>query len=61
MIVALASDHAGYELKLGIKEYLSQQGLEVKDFGCFSEERVNYVDYAVQAMDGLTSGKTRFF
>lgn len=56
MIVALASDHAGFALKMRIKEYLSQQELEVKDFGCFSEERVNYVDYAVQAMDGLTSG-----
>jgi ribose 5-phosphate isomerase B len=57
MKVALASDHAGYELKTGIIDYLSNQGIEIKDFGCFSEERVNYVDYAVQAMDGLTSGE----
>jgi len=56
MIIALASDHAGYELKSGISEYLSHQGVEVKDFGCFSKDRVDYVDFAVKAMDGLTSG-----
>ena len=56
MKVALASDHAGYELKKEIGEYLLQQGLEVEDFGCFSDDRVNYVEYAVRAMEGLTSG-----
>jgi ribose 5-phosphate isomerase B len=57
MIVALASDHAGYELKSEIGEYLSQQGIGIKDFGCFSKDKVNYVDYAIKAMEGLTSGE----
>jgi ribose 5-phosphate isomerase B len=57
MRIALASDHAGYELKSGIGEYMSQQGIETKDFGCNSKERVNYVDFAVKAMEGLTSGE----
>lgn len=57
MTIALASDHAGYELKSGIGEYLSQRGIEVKDFGCYSKDRVDYIDFAVKAMDGLVSGE----
>lgn len=56
MIIGLASDHAGYDLKSGISTYLSQRGIEFKDFGCFSKDRVNYVDFAVEAMEGLISG-----
>lgn len=57
MIIALASDHAGYELKSGISEFLSQQGIEVKDFGSYSKDRVDYIDFAVKALDGLVSGE----
>ena len=57
MKIALASDHAGFDLKSGIGEYLSQLGIEFKDFGCFSKESVNYVEYAIKAMDGMTSGE----
>jgi len=56
MKIALAADHAGYELKSGISEYLSHQKIEVQDFGCFSKDRVDYVDFAVKAMEGLLSG-----
>jgi ribose 5-phosphate isomerase B len=57
MRIALASDHAGYELKSKIGEFLSQQKIEVKDFGCYSKDRVDYIDFAVKAMDGLVSGE----
>jgi len=56
MKIALAADHAGYELKSGISEYLSHQKIEVRDFGCFSKDRVDYVDFAVKAMEGVLSG-----
>ena len=56
-MIALASDHAGYELKSGIGEYLSQQGIEFKDYGCYSKDRVDYIDFAVKAMGGLVSGE----
>ena len=57
MIIALASDHAGYELKSGIGEYLSQRGIELKDFGCYSKDRVDYIDFAVKALDEVLSGE----
>lgn len=36
MKIYLATDHAGYELKEKIKEMLSKEDYEVKDFGAFS-------------------------
>ncbi|OQX88113.1 ribose 5-phosphate isomerase B [candidate division KSB1 bacterium 4484_87] len=49
MIVAVASDHAGFELKNKIKEHLEKIGLTVEDFGTFKSESVDYPDYGVLA------------
>ncbi len=57
MKVALASDHAGYTLKTGIKDYLTEKGVSHQDYGTSSEESVDYVDYAKKAIDGLLSGE----
>lgn len=46
MKIALGADHAGYELKQKIKEYLAKQGYEVKDEGTVSNESVDYPDFA---------------
>jgi len=54
--IATASDHAGYELKKGIMAYLSEKGINYEDFGCSSEERVDYVDYAEKAIKNVLSG-----
>ena len=44
--IAIGSDHAGYQLKEILKEELKQKGIEVVDFGCPSEESIDYPDYA---------------
>lgn len=48
--ISLGSDHAGWELKQIIKNYLhSKKGLdkvEINDWGCYSEERCDYSDFA---------------
>mgnify|MGYP001339806410 FL=1 len=44
--IAIGSDHAGYQLKEILKEELNKKGLEVVDFGCPSEESIDYPDYA---------------
>lgn len=46
MKIGLACDHAGFELKEKLKEYLSNEENEIKDFGCYSFESVDYPDYA---------------
>jgi ribose 5-phosphate isomerase B len=45
-IIGLASDHAGYDLKIYIKEYLEGLGYFIKDYGCYSDESCDYPDYA---------------
>lgn len=45
MALAIASDHAGYELKRILIEYISAQQLTVKDFGCFNLNSCHYPDY----------------
>jgi ribose 5-phosphate isomerase B len=43
--IALASDHAGYKLKENLKTYLIGENYNIKDFGTYSEESVDYPDY----------------
>ncbi len=57
MQIATASDHAGYELKTGIIAYLSEIGIEYKDFGCGPGEKVDYVDYGQKAIRSVLSGE----
>jgi ribose 5-phosphate isomerase B len=51
--IAIASDHAGYFLKEKIKKYLISEKYEIKDFGSFSEESVDYPDYAHPMADAI--------
>jgi len=44
--IVLGSDHAGFELKEGIRSHLSAKNIEVIDVGAFSLESVHYPDFA---------------
>lgn len=57
MKIALGSDHAGFQLKESLKSYLQSQDHEVIDFGCDSEERCDYPDYAQKAAKAVSVGK----
>jgi ribose 5-phosphate isomerase B len=57
MKVALASDHAGFALKKGILDYLAQNGIPHEDYGTNSEDRVDYVDFAEKAINGMLRGE----
>ena len=46
MKLAIACDHAGYEIKEELKKYLEQKGHTVKDFGTNSAESMDYPDTA---------------
>jgi ribose 5-phosphate isomerase B len=45
-IIPIGADHAGFNLKGKIIEFLESKGYQVKDFGCFSEESIDYPDFA---------------
>ena len=57
MRIALACDHGGFRLKESVKEFLMSQGLEVLDFGTFSEDSVDYPDFAIKAIKALLRGE----
>ncbi len=44
--IAIGCDHAGFELKEKIKEYLKQKQYKLVDFGTYSSDSVDYPDYA---------------
>lgn len=54
--IAIVSDHAGYFLKEKILSYLIKEGQEVKDFGCSSEEAVDYPDYGHPLANAVSAG-----
>jgi ribose 5-phosphate isomerase B len=45
-IIPIGADHAGFELKEVLKTYLKVKGYSFKDFGCNSNESVDYPDFA---------------
>ncbi|MGB4326826.1 MAG: ribose 5-phosphate isomerase B [Bacillota bacterium] len=48
MKIALGSDHAGYDLKNRIKDFVETLGYEPYDLGPYSQESVDYPDCAVK-------------
>ncbi len=57
MHIALASDHAGYQIKETIKTILHQAGYSYEDFGPANEDSVDYPDFALKVARGVSSGK----
>lgn len=57
MKIAMASDHGGFELKESVKEWLTEQGHEVCDYGCHSKESCDYPDFAEPAAQAVAEGK----
>ena len=58
--IALAGDHAGFELKEYLKPYLEKKGYELQDFGTFSDASCDYPDFAHPAAEAVESGKCDF-
>ncbi len=58
-IIALASDHAGYDLKTRLKEDLERQGHEVLDLGAHGPESVDYPDFGHAMGQALESGRAQ--
>ncbi|MCR4996024.1 MAG: ribose 5-phosphate isomerase B [Butyrivibrio sp.] len=56
-MIALGSDHGGYDLKEVVKEHLQKRGFEVKDFGTYSKESCDYPDFGRAAAEAVASGE----
>ena len=56
MKIALASDHAGYDLKKAVADHLADRGIIFVDFGCGPGEKVDYVDFGAKAAAAVADG-----
>lgn len=57
MRIALASDHAGYELKEHLSRWLTEAGHAVYDLGTHSADPVDYPDFAAAAARAVLDGR----
>lgn len=60
MKIAIASDHAGYEMKTAIVEYLKNKKIDVADLGTNSEASVDYPLYADKVAANVLAKKADF-
>ena len=57
MVIAMANDHAGTQMKEEIKAYLIQQGYEVKDFGTYDNASCDLSDFVYPAALAVARGE----
>ncbi|MHB8918757.1 MAG: ribose 5-phosphate isomerase B, partial [Desulfocucumaceae bacterium] len=55
--VAIGSDQFGYGLKEDMKRYVQELGYEIKDYGCHSEDPVDYPDIALEVSMAVKEGR----
>lgn len=58
--IALASDHAGYEKKQVIIVLLEKEGIEYKDFGCYTNQSCDYPDFAHAIAGAIDNGEYEY-
>ena len=57
MKIGFACDHAGFEYKEKLKEYLLNKGNDINDYGCYSLESVDYPDFAHKLAESIEKGE----
>lgn len=55
--IAIASDHAGREMKEDLKEFLQSIGVEVVDMGVNDDKSVDYPDYGIPLAERVSKGE----
>lgn len=56
-MIAIGSDHGGYELKQEIIEYLEGNNIKYKDVGCYNKESVDYPDISKEVCELILQGE----
>ena len=55
--IGIACDHAGFQMKELLVGYLSTKGYDVVDFGCHSEESIDYPDFGHPLAEAIEIGE----
>ncbi|CAN5791190.1 ribose 5-phosphate isomerase B [soil metagenome] len=58
--IAIGADHAGFQLKTTLITYLKSLGHEVEDFGAYSDQSVDYADFAHPVANAVEEGKAKY-
>ncbi len=56
-MIAIASDHGGFDLKMAVIEHLKERKLEYKDFGTYDKNSCDYPDFGRAAAEAVSSGE----
>lgn len=56
-MIAIGSDHGGYDLKQVVIKYLEEQGISYKDFGCYDKKSCDYPLFGKAAAEAVASGE----
>lgn len=56
MKVLIGSDNNAFTLKEEMKRFIQAKGIEVADYGCYTEDEVDYPDVAFQLADDIRRG-----
>jgi len=54
MKIAIASDHAGFEMKEKVKNFLKELGYEFEDFGTQNKKPIDYPEFALKVADAVS-------
>lgn len=55
--IVIGSDHAAYQLKEKIRQYLIEKGMDINDVGTYSEDSVDYVEFGIKVSTMVSTGK----
>ncbi len=58
--IAIGCDHAGFEYKMVLVKYLNSLGLQIEDLGTYSENSVDYPDFAHPTAESVENGNAAF-
>ena len=56
-MIAIGSDHGGFDLKEAVKKHLEERGIEYKDFGTYDKNSCDYPDFGKAAAEAVASGE----
>lgn len=56
-MIAIGSDHGGFDLKEAVVAHLKEQGIEYKDYGCYDKNSCDYPIYGRAVAEAVAKGE----
>jgi len=56
-MIAIGSDHGGYDLKMSVIRHLEERGIAYKDYGCYDKSSCDYPVFGRAAAEAVASGE----